>query len=102
MDSTISKLHEEAEAERLHKDSSDDMSEFLKAYNKAEQEDINWNRLREKSIKEGEEKGKKEGIKEGINQIALNLKTKGYSLEEIKEITGLSIQEIESLSKNAK
>jgi hypothetical protein len=63
MDLTINKLHEEAETERLHKDLSGNMSEFLKAYNKAEQEDIHWNKVREsgkkEGIREGEEKGKK-------------------------------------------
>jgi predicted transposase YdaD len=43
-----------------------------------------------------------EGKEEGIKEIGLNLKTKGYSLEEIKEITGLSIKRIESLSENTK
>jgi flagellar biosynthesis/type III secretory pathway protein FliH len=114
MDPTISELHEKTESARLNTEESEIMERFMKTYKKHEQEDIDWNEVREKGkregIKKGEEKGKREGIKEGIkkgkeeknNQIALNLKTKGYSLEEIKEITGLSIKEIESLSENAK
>jgi predicted transposase YdaD len=110
MDPTISKLNEEAESVRLNTETSEKVEEFLKTYKKAEQEDIVWNKVKEEGIEKGKKEGimigKEEGIKEGFkernNQIALNLKTKGYSLEEIKEITGLSIKEIESLSENAK
>jgi predicted transposase YdaD len=90
------------------------MEEFMKTYKKQEQEDIDWDKVREEGIEKGKKEGKKEGIKEGIKkgkeegkeegikEIALNLKTKGYSLDEIKEVTSLSMKEIESLSENTK
>jgi predicted transposase/invertase (TIGR01784 family) len=64
--------------------------------------EMDYNNNMSSAMKEGIKKGRKKGIKEEKIKIALNLKTKGYSLEEIKEITGLSIKEIESLSENAK
>jgi predicted transposase/invertase (TIGR01784 family) len=114
MDTTLSELHKETESVRLNKEKSERVEEFLKAYKKQEQEDIDWNKVKEEGIEEGIEEGMEKGIgegmekgiiigkekgkEEGIKEIALNLKTKSYSLEEIKEITGLSIKEIESLS----
>lgn len=54
---------------------------------------------------EGEAKGKAEGLAEGeakgkaegLRQVASNLKQKGLSIHEIKELTGLSVGIIESL-----
>jgi hypothetical protein len=95
----LEKFKKGMDYEELLKVTSGNISEFLKAYNKAEQEDIDWNKVRENDKKEGIKEGEEKGKREGIDQIALNLKTKGYSLEEIKEVTGLSMKEIESLSK---
>ena len=63
----------------------------------------------QKGIEIGEERGKKEGLKEGIEigkeegkeekalEMALGMKQKGIDLQIIKEISGLSIAEIEKL-----
>ena len=41
--------------------------------------------------------GKKEGIEENQKSIVKNMKEANYKLEDIKEITGLSIEEIEKI-----
>ena len=59
----------------------------------------------EKGLKEGREEGREEGIKEGKEkgkeerniEIAKKLKKKGMTLEEIAEITELSIETISNL-----
>ncbi|KZX16961.1 hypothetical protein MBFIL_04340 [Methanobrevibacter filiformis] len=57
------------------------------------------NTARREGLKEGEIKGIKKGIKEGeINlqrKYIISMKNKNMSLDEISEITGLSIEEIE-------
>lgn len=50
--------------------------------------------LKDLSYREGQEKGKKEGKKEGIKETARKMLEKGYKIEEIIEITGLSEKEI--------
>ncbi|MCQ2207157.1 MAG: Rpn family recombination-promoting nuclease/putative transposase, partial [Paludibacteraceae bacterium] len=56
---------------------------------------------REEGLKEGEEKGLKKGREEGAMEKnienAKKMKEKGYSIEDIAEITGLSSTEIEEL-----
>lgn len=54
-------------------------------------------KLRNKAVRVAENKGKKEGIKEGKLATAKSMKDKGYSIEEISEITGLKKKEIEGL-----
>jgi predicted transposase/invertase (TIGR01784 family) len=58
-------------------------------------------RGRKEGMKEGEAKGRKEGIKEGGKQktleIAKNMKKRGMSKNEISEMIGLSIDEIDKL-----
>jgi predicted transposase/invertase (TIGR01784 family) len=66
-----------------------DMKEFIKEFNL---EDI-----AEEGKKEGIKEGKKEGIKERNKEIAKNLKKKKYNIKEIKEITGLTEEEIKKL-----
>ena len=48
-------------------------------------------------LEEGRAKGLAEGRAEGIAAIARNLKSLGFSIEQIREATGLSDAEIESL-----
>ena len=52
--------------------------------------------------KEGIEEGIKEGIEEGAKEkeisIVRNMKKKEYPIEDIKEITGLSIEEINNIN----
>ena len=52
---------------------------------------------RKEGMAQGIELGRKEGKQEGVLAIALILKSKGYSSEEISEITGLSKEELEIL-----
>jgi len=47
--------------------------------------------------KRDREKGINEGVKEVTLAIAKRLMVKGYTLEEIAEVTGLSVAEIEKL-----
>jgi predicted transposase/invertase (TIGR01784 family) len=55
----------------------------------------------EKSFKEGVERGFKRGIKEGVNQKSVEIARKCFqkrmSLEEIAELTGLSVEQIKEL-----
>ena len=48
-------------------------------------------------IEEGIEKGIKQGIKENTIEIAKKMKEKGTEIEYIKEITGLTEEEIKKL-----
>lgn len=56
---------------------------------------------RTEGIKEGREdgikEGREEGIKEGERKTAGTMKKKGYPIEEISELTGLSVDEIVSI-----
>ena len=52
---------------------------------------------RQAGLKEGEERGLKTGRKEGHREIAAKMKAKGMSPEEIAELTGLEVSEIEAL-----
>ena len=53
--------------------------------------------LHQKGLEEGEKKGKEEGKKEKSIEIAKNMLKKGYKIEDIAEISGLSIEEINLL-----
>src|SRR5690606_21348580 len=50
--------------------------------------------IRKRDREKGINEGRKEGIKEGTLAIAKRLMVKGHTLEEIAEVTGLSIAEI--------
>ena len=60
---------------------------------------------KEEGIEEGRIEGRAEGIEEGSKQkayeIAKKMLKKGNSIEDICDITGLSIEEIEQLSKES-
>jgi predicted transposase/invertase (TIGR01784 family) len=47
--------------------------------------------------KAGQKAGRKEGEKEGRKKVALNLKNLGISVEQIVQVTGLSIEDIAKL-----
>lgn len=51
----------------------------------------------EQGMEKGLEEGKQLGLIEGIKKVTLNLIAKGYSLNEISEVTGLTKDEIEKL-----
>ena len=46
---------------------------------------------------EGREEGHEEGIKEGVLRNARRMKEKGFSTEDIMEITGLTFEEVSQL-----
>ena len=56
-----------------------------------------WNAGIRFAEKKAAEKAKVEGLEEGRKSIAKNLKQKGMIVDEISQITGLSLQEIELL-----
>ncbi len=51
----------------------------------------------EKGLKKGLEEGRKEGIEIERLKNARGMKAKGYPLEDIAQITGLSVEEIQKL-----
>jgi predicted transposase/invertase (TIGR01784 family) len=53
---------------------------------------------REEGIEEGLERGREEGHEEAQGEFAKNALTKGFSVEIISEITGLSTEAIQSLA----
>jgi len=53
----------------------------------------------EQGIEKGIEKGMEKGIEQSLKETAVNMITKGYSDEQIKEITKLSIKRIKILRK---
>ena len=46
---------------------------------------------------EGRAEGREEGIKEGVVRNARRMKEKGFSTEDIMEITGLTFEEVSQL-----
>ncbi len=57
---------------------------------------------KEKGKEEGIKEGKKEGLKEGKIEIAKKMLKKGSSVEDVAEMTELSIDEIEKIKKEMK
>ena len=58
------------------------------------------NIAREEGIEIGREEGLKEGLNKGKIEIAKNMLKKGYKIDDISELSGLSIKEVEDLKKN--
>ena len=59
---------------------------------------MTWERQRAYDLEEGEEKGRKEGIEIGAQQKAVeaaeNMIKKNYPVDDICEITGLSLEQL--------
>lgn len=55
---------------------------------------------RQEGLREGELKGKREGLREGKIDMARKALLKGFSVIDVSEISGLSVSEIERLTKN--
>ena len=55
---------------------------------------------KEEGISQGIEQGYTSGVNDGIKQTAKNMLNKNMPLEDISDITGLSIEEINELRKN--
>ena len=67
-----------------------------------EKQEHDWASYREQSLKEGHEEGLKEGLEKGIErgqkEIITNMLNSGMSLEQISNITKLSIDKLKQLS----
>ena len=57
--------------------------------------------LKAENRREGKREGRREGRHEGKREAARKMLEKGYPVEEIAEITGLSVREIQGLKKGA-
>ena len=53
--------------------------------------------IQEEAFQEGMEKGEKKGEQKGIMQTARNMKNKGFSMDLIMDVTGLTADEIAEL-----
>jgi predicted transposase/invertase (TIGR01784 family) len=53
--------------------------------------------IEKRGIKLGEERGVNKGVKEGKREDARRMKARGYPVEDIVDITGLSAEEVEKL-----
>ncbi len=71
----------------------------------AYEDHLKWLRIEANSLKKAEHKGREEGREEGIQtrnlEIAKNMLRKGYSLDVVAELTGLSQEELEGLQKES-
>jgi len=56
-----------------------------------------WETLRDESIAEGRAKGIAEGREKTRRENALKMKARGYAVEDIADITGLTAEEIATL-----
>ncbi|MDR2623637.1 MAG: hypothetical protein LBC39_03545 [Methanobrevibacter sp.] len=56
--------------------------------------------MKKEAETEGKIEGIKEGRKEGMMDMAFKLKNMGFSLEEIRSITGLSAEELKNINLN--
>jgi predicted transposase/invertase (TIGR01784 family) len=79
--------------QKLHSDYSkftadDKMRDLYEARKKREYDELS--RL---------QSARKEGMEEGLEQTAWNMLVKGYEITEIAELTGLSVEELEKLSR---
>ena len=81
-DSLFLKLFKAAEIANLNKDEYTKYQESLKAFHE---------------IKNSVEIAREEGILKAKIEIAKNLKSKGFSVEDIAEITGLTATQIEKI-----
>jgi predicted transposase/invertase (TIGR01784 family) len=108
--SVFTKLEEIADIASLTKEERMKYDESIKNYRdklvvedamKREAREVGMEEGRKVGMEQGLKEGKKEGIKEGKRvgkeKIAKTLKSKGFSIEEIAEITTLSVDVIEKL-----
>ncbi len=94
----FNKLFDTAEIAKFTQQQYLDYEESLKYYRDLQNSiDTSFMEGKEEGIKEGEVKGIQKGIQKGIITVAINMLSAGKSVEEVSEMTGLSIQEIEKL-----
>lgn len=98
-DAVFKKLSEIAEVASLDKEERKKYDESLRAYRDTivvmEGQFMAGER---KGREEGERKGRAEGRAEGIQEIARKMKAKGMSAEEIAEMTGIAVGDIENIN----
>lgn len=92
------RLEELARIVNMNKKERDEYEACLKVY----RDNYNtWNYMKEQALKEGKEEGLEIGRAEGRNierlSSARKMLDKGYPIEDIVEITGLTIDEIKGL-----
>jgi predicted transposase/invertase (TIGR01784 family) len=90
----------------LEENSSEVLNMLLEEWNLDEAKEYWKEEAREEGLEEGREQGReqglKQGLKQGLEQTARNALVKGYSLEEIHEITGLDIETVRKLQVDMK
>ena len=86
----FTRLFEQAEIARFTSDESRIYEESLKQYR-------DMHNVVNSAERRGREEGREEGRKDAKYEDALKMKTKGYSISEIADITGLSLEDIEKL-----
>ena len=89
-DAVFKRLSEIAEVASLSKEERRQYDESLKHYRDTIA-------VMQGQFMEGEKKGRAEGRAEGRMDVAKQLKTMGFSVEDIAKATGLSIEEIKNL-----
>jgi predicted transposase/invertase (TIGR01784 family) len=74
---------------------------FSQEEREAYEDHLKWLRIEANTLKKYENKGREEGREEGIKQerikIAQSMLKKGFAIEDIAEVTGLSKEEVEKL-----
>ena len=105
-DRVFTRLFEQAEIARFSKEELFDYEESLKVYrdlfnvvNSAEQKGIRKGFVKGKAegLEEGIAKGKAEGLMESNINNARRMKAKGYPLQDIADITELTIEDVNNL-----
>ncbi|EAY29362.1 Rpn family recombination-promoting nuclease/putative transposase [Microscilla marina] len=56
-----------------------------------------WDNVIQTSLKKGLEQGREEGIEQGLHQTVLRMKEKGFSLKDISDATGLTLDQVEHI-----
>ena len=88
------RLEELARIVNMNKKERDEYEACLKVY----RDNYNtWNYMKEQALKEGKEEGLAEGRNIERQSNARKMLDKGYPIEDIVEITGLTIDEIKGL-----
>jgi predicted transposase/invertase (TIGR01784 family) len=61
--------------------------------------DLKQTKVYQEALAEGRQEGKQEGIAEATRKLALNLLRIGMSLEQIAEVTELSVAQVQDLQR---
>ena len=91
--SVFEELEKIADISALSKEDQEKYEHIIKVY----RDNLVTEQWAEKGLKKGLEEGRKEGIEIERLKNARGMKAKGYPLEDIAQITGLSVEEIQKL-----